>query len=765
MKDPFDSFDSFGEDADLEEVASEIKAQSFEIGVARTTGLIDSEELFDDFVVDFLDSEGVTGGTKEKPDFFLAEGDIEVLLEIDDFDIGQSNTQIALRPSEQVLAIYRPEENEIALFNARNSELSSIMNNAVGQRRELATKLREYLNKPIFDIFPKNLMFTTKKYQKDEDFRSFIISRFMNTQSPQLHYTTENLLEDVISVYQAEYQKEISTKNFRLIKEAVTKYVSYAASIMEEADAKFQITQYSKDSVQEVVCPEAITNDSYVCVCGEHIYMPYERPPLCFFVSKIGGSINVRTMNLPVPCTCGRVLALPEALASSIEVRAEKYIKKAVKTVDSWRIYRPKLDDLETLIPADASELFQFHQRTGTIIEAEAVSVTSVGNNYKRLIDLWMGEDIAKIETKQFQAQFDPGVFTNNVSGLMKELSAANLRIVPELYAHQFIKSVIYYLEEFSLFALTEKTKAIYDYYELDSIERKSFDCDYTNKWIIENAWALAGVKNIYSGDKTITDLGILPEYVESLNYVLILNMLSEESIINPKSELGKWLKEPSSKRDFFTKKYELLETPEHQKLVTSHRLLFDKATAIDSNAWSDLYKFIRAVGAKYRRKAEPEIRDIITAALRSSEEEFYGVKLKDSLLIRPTLRFEEFKKVFADYGWELFSGPMINEKKKNLAKALILYSHDSSLDTLFLSTPEPKNKLSSILLEKKERHNQTLLLKEIFKKANLPGDLNQIRDSIGSDAIVENLEEYIDEFRTDMEFMGKFGEAIKCYL
>lgn len=754
-------------DLDIEveslETTAEAREGSFELTEATTTMPFNTDELHDSIIVDFLDSTGAVPTSNKAQPMMLEFDDADILIDI---GYGEESTALALRPVENVLAVYAPAQNEVVKLERRNKELSDIINNVTGRSKELYMKLREFLDKPIFDVFPKALRFTTARYNKEGDFRSYIIAKFYNTQSEQLGYTTEHLIEDVMDVYKAEYDINPSVAIADKIEDAINRFVTFASSLVNESLVVYQTSTYKQGTIQEIYCPEVITADSYVCQCGNEIVMPYGRPPMCFFIRKLGSGTEVRFMNQPVPCTnCQRVLALPEALVGEIEVRGTAYINKINATYENWRIYRPKLDILLTLIPADAHELFQFGGVKQTVIDASGTLSSTAASNYKKLINMWMSHELAKDRLAEVTASYIDSGNLGGTQSLIKHLSKVKLNVVPDLYAYQFVKTLLFYLEEFAPFSLTAQQTAFYEYCRLDGIQKLSFDAEFANKWIKDNAWALAGLNNLFSGDTQLEPLNILPEYEDSINYVLCLHMLSNPTIINKDAKLGKWLRDPTLEANFFEGLYTKHKISDNSKLVKSKRDLVDKTTSFERYVWNDLYHFAKTILVPIRMKLSPELKAVASEALTKTEDEFYGRKAEVQYLIRPTMRFEEFTQAFAEYGWALFTGSHCNELRKNLAKGIILYTKGSDMSNLFITTKDYQNDVSRILIKAQPADQTKLLFENIMQLANLPSDLNGVREQIGHETIIENLEEYKEDLLVDDDFMRKFGDVVKCYL
>jgi hypothetical protein len=745
------------------ETTAEIRAGSFELTEATTTIPFNTDELHDSIIVDFLDSTGAIPSTTNSQTMMLEFDDADILIDI---GYGEESKALALRPVESVLAVYAQAKNEVAKLERRNEELSDVINNVNALRKDMYMKLREFLDKPIFDVFPKALKFTTAKYHKEGDFRTYIISKFFNMQSSQLGYTKADLVEDVTAVYKAEYDVNPNVATADKIEDAINRFVTFADSLLKESVLVYQSSSFKQGFINEVHCPEAVTADSYVCQCGNEIVMPYGRPPLCFFIRKLGSGTEVRLMNQPVICTgCNRVLALPEALISEIEVRGTEYINKINATYESWRIYRPKLDALLTLIPSDAHELFQFNGMKQAVIDASGTLSSTAASNYKKLIGMWMSNELAKNRLSEVTASFIDSGNLGGTQSLIKHLSKVKLNVVPDLYAYQFVKTLLFYLEEFAPFSLTNQQAAFYEYCKLEGIQKISFDSEFANKWIRDNAWALAGLNNLFSGDTKMTSLNVLPEYEDSINYVLCLHMLSNPSIVNKDSKLGKWLRDPTLEANFFEALYTKHKVLDNSKLVKSKRDLVDKTTSFERYVWNDLYHFAKTILAPVRMKLSPELKAIASEALTKTEDEFYERKAEVQYLIRPTMRFEEFKQAFAGYGWALFTGSHCNELRKNLAKGIILYAKGSDMSNLFITTKDYQNDISRILIKIQPADQTQLLFENIMQLANLPSDLNGVREQIGHEKIIENLEEYKEDLLVDDDFMRKFGDVVKCYL
>ncbi|MFF2798227.1 hypothetical protein, partial [Lysinibacillus xylanilyticus] len=234
-------------------------------------------------------------------------------------------------------------------------------------------------------------------------------------------------------------------------------------------------------------------------------------------------------------------------------------------------------------------------------------------------------------------------------------------------------------------------------------------------------------------------------------------------------SDLAKWSKKPTASLKTLEKIYKKLEPSKKEKLALSHRDLVNTDAVYSQACWSDTYTFLKTIVSpnRYTAEIDPTLKALASKVIRQSVEDFYSREIPEKLIVRPRLRFDEFMLAFKDFGYLLFTGAIVDEKRKNLAKGIELFRKADLLHTVFKSHDQPVTDISSILLteSKKEVDQNRLLLELVIKAADLPGELNDKREQIGYKDILVNLEEFKDELTSDEDFMKKYGELIECYL
>ena len=702
-----------------------------------------------------------------------------LLLDLGDFDIGDIGPiedtpkyEVMLSPAETVLQLYQPPENHSFLIEQSNKEIHDIIFNPGQYADQANAKIKEFLDSDRMSILPKRVNFSSPVFRKQQNFHSLLTSEFHNYRATQGDYSVENILDKVIQAHQAEMPTVLLNKErLTQIITAVQDFVIYADAVFDEAQRKTELVEY-KMSDKIIECPQIVGNFVYVCKCDAELPMGNGRPTMTFLLQGTHSNpTTVALLNPTIYCKdCNVHLALPTPLVNTITDNMFNYVKSLDGvTFENPRIYRPKIEDLMEMIPTDAHQLFQLEGKdTVTAQSSKNKSDEESYLVYKKLIDMWMNSEVSEMKlTKVVESYNDKP----HLKEVVKEISAVDFSFIPSLYSYQFTKTVIHYLEGFSCFAITKNGLASYKYYDIEGYGRKTFPAEFAQQWIYDNAPFLASLNNIFTGDTKLTNLHILPEYVDAINYVLGLHLLSDRKLLEPGSDLAKWIKNPSGTNKLLAKVYKKMNPPDKYRLVSSKRDLRVSDKLYQQECWSDAYAFFREVVGpnRYSPDLTDELKHLATQAMRKTESEFYGVQFPENMYIRPSLMFEEFTMAFEQFGYLLFTGPLVDEERKNLAKAIQLLSKANLLGGVFKSHEKPVNDVSTILVKEDEDDDvdiNTLILEAILRRSDLPGDLNDIRDEFGYKNILENFEgELVDRFLSDEKAMEKYGEVINCYL
>lgn len=693
--------------------------------------------------------------------------DLEVELDIDLGEVTEQKYELALTPAQHAVSLYQPKEDEAFYVEISNKEIHDVINNVEQYAKDAFTKIRNYLDSATFDFIPKSGKFKSNEFKGQQDFRSMLVSEFMNHRSIPEEYTADHIVAKMFRVYEAEKYPEMNERESRHFEELIRKFITFANTTYDEAQRATDLVAY-KEFPKTLRCPEVVGNFVYVCGCGKEYPMPEGRPTMTFLIREVSKSPQVTFMNHQIPCkTCNVYLALPSTLVDVLNVNMQDYINRVKATYEQPRIYRPKIEDLEQIIPSDVRDLFQLREQTvGEAKSAAERDYNSAFLGYRKLINLWMSAVETAHELEIVSTELKT---SREVRVIANEMARVDFGFVADLYSYQFTKTILHYLEGASLFALTKERKVFYDYCEIEGYNRKAFPADYAKEWIMDNASFIASLNNLYEGDTKMVDLGILPEYVDCINYVVGLHLLSKPELLNPQSELAKWSKKANSSLKGIDKIIEKLEPHPKHIISFSPRELLNTKKIYDILCWSDAYNFLKFVVApkRYTVEMDSNLKSLSVSALRKSEEDFYGQAISDRIVIRPTLFFDEFMQAFKEFGHYLFTGVIVDEPRKNLAKGIELFRRANMLGKVFEANDQPLTNVRNILIEPSEyteEDEKKLLFELVIKSGDLPGELNEIRDNIGYKEILNNLDEYKDQLYTNSEFMRKYGEALECY-
>lgn len=737
----------------------------FEMQQSSNIAFIEDDILGTDEIAIVMTSSGLIGTDLDEENTLLIDYE-----EIDiDGDLGveEETFAVALSPAQTALTLYKPHPDESFLIETSNREIHNALYDIGQYEREAYKRLREYLDSAIFDMLPKTVRFKSQEFRKQQDFRSLLISDFLNHRAIPNDYTEQHIIDKVFAAYEAERLPELLDSEIQALTQLIHNFVLFANSTFDEAERRTQLAEY-KEFPKTLACPEAVGNFTYVCKCGTEYPMPEGRPTLTFFIRELSKTPIVNLMNHPIPCEkCKVYLTLPTPLVDALNTEMQEYVKRIKATYEQPRIYRPKLDDLKEMIPSDVQDLFQLSGEV--IVESSTVKSSAsrqAFTNYKKLIGMWMNTVTSQNKLQEVMKTFSD---SKEVLTLAKQLTLVDFGFVADLYAHQFAKTIIHYLEGFSCFALTKESQAYYEYCKMEGFNKQAFPVEYAKKWIYDNAPYVASLTNIYSGDTKMTELHILPEYLDAINYVISLHLLSKPELLEKGTDLAKWVKKPTASLKNLEKIYKKFEPSSKEQLVLSHRDLVNTTKVYDPACWSDTHTFLKTIVAprRYSLPISPDLKALATKAMRQSAPEFYGEAIPDKIVVKPTLRFNEFMTAFKECGYLLFTGAIVDEVRKNLAKGIELFRKADMLSLVFKSHDQSVTDISTILLSppKEELDEKRLLFELIIKVADLPGELNNKRDEFGYKDILANLEEHKDELTSDAEFMNKYGEVLECYL
>lgn len=270
-----------------------------------------------------------------------------------------------------------------------------------------------------------------------------------------------------------------------------------------------------------------------------------------------------------------------------------------------------------------------------------------------------------------------------------------------------------------------------------------------------------------------------------------MLHLLADKEKLAPGTEISSWANNPNAELSLPVKLAKMQEdnlkhrsTRQYNpKMVipTSKRELRDSGIVHPLEAWSDLYHFAKNVGPIIleRFNPTPAEKSIINEALSKERHEFYGMDAETKLIVTETLRKEEFEAMFKEYGFLLLTGLILDETRRNLAIyidlmdfAPILQSNRDMRDLkqYFKRGTASDVKVSNVLWSKEyspqlsQNDLDSKRLKLILESTDLPGTLNDYREEFGVKSLIDNFDEFRDQFQNDETFMSKYGEVLSCF-
>lgn len=755
--------------------------EGFTMKTVEGIDFFQDDELGSDVLHDILNSVGSiefdTSSNEEK--LALLEGQDHLLLgEGDSFDIDpeeiefssfdEPSYELTLTPAQNALALYEPQEDESFLIETRSEEIHNIIYDVGQYSRNASQRIRDYLDTEQFALIPMN-MFLSSEFKKQQDFRSLMVAEFLTHRELPAEYTEDNVVNKIFKAYEEERLPVMTTGERLKMESLVRNFLVYAKSVYDEAEKQTDLVRYQAFQ-KTIACPEAVSNFTYICKCGGEYEMPNSRPTMTFLIRPMGKDPIVDLMNYPIACeTCHHYLTLPTRLVEAIEIQMTAYVGRIKASYEHPRIYRPKITELEQMIPANVKDLFQLssEQETVTNENNQESPTNSSYTQYIKLINMWMNNVESEDKLNQALGTLETGT---KVANLVKKMSLVEFGFESELYAYQYTKTIIHYLERFTCFALKLSTKSLYKYYEVEGIEKKSFDTEYAVKWMYDNASYIAGLNNIYTGDTEMEELDILPEYVDVLNYIITLHLMSNPKVLKRGSDLHKFNNDPTSNMPAVEEAYKKFEIEPKHRLATSVRNLKNTTIMYPIRTWDDTYAILKNLIVKHRYDPEvtAELRDLVKRATKCGQDEFYGIEINERAIDRPTYMFEEFKMAFQLFGHHLFTGPIVDEVRKNLAKGIELVDKVGKLGNMFEVSKKPVTDVTGVLIKKKQYTEEEVnlsYLTQILRNKELPDQLSLRRDEMGLQTLIDNLEEDRDFYVTDEDFMRKYGEVLTSYL
>lgn len=751
-------------------------------GTLRIEGGMQEEETIlllppTDLEIDDVDIEdtGVYIGGGDIDDIEVDENPYELVL------AGKTTTALAVQTitKDIVTGLYPRDENELMLIENQCKTVHDFIYRPSRFIVDMNKQIRAYLDQPQFNVFPKKARFQVNEMASEGDYRTLIKKQFNNIIGGSQDLL--GLTNVVINAYEVVTRKDIDQEMIDVITNLMEDFVRYAMVKHETAHARFREFSYVRN-YDEVKMPALISNFAYSCECGGSAMMHEERPTLCFLIQ--GNSDNVFIINEPVQCnSCGEWMALTNSLAEAIQYNANSFIGTGSRYKEN-RIYRPTIADLKNIIPADVADLFELD--TQSIVNSELAGnnkLSLVGVTYKRLINMWMANQESSFTIKEAVESFPSGYQEQK---LVDILAYAQFDKIPELEAYQITKSIVHYLENFSLFALTPERKMLYETYAAEGYNKEAFSDEFAIEWIDNNAAHLAGINNIFQGDMELGSLVLLPQFYNAINRVVMLHLLANKDKLEPGKEIMTWLNNPSADVPLTKKLDNISKGKDHPmgkrkpsintRLVSNKRGFRDSGIVHPLEAWSDLHHFLNAVGKTILDDYNPTDEEIavIESALSNKREDFYGIEEDLKLLVQETLMFDTFVHFFKTYGFLLFTGLILDETRRNLAMYISLMEHTpagrNDLNIFFKRDKVSNVDVSSVLWSKhysKSFTQEELDLKRlemVLESTDLPGTLNDYREQYGVKDLMENFEEFKDQFQTDDKFMSKYGEALSCF-
>lgn len=673
--------------------------------------------------------------------------------------------EVALSPKEQVLAVFKPQPNEVQVIEDASEELSNTMNNPRAYREAALTKLREFLDTPIFAILPKGVRFTSAEYKNNQDFRSVLIDCFVNRfDNNHTSIDSKFITKYILKIWKAENLHELKENEILSLHNSIEAFLSLGTSLFKTAQRSQELAQYKRDTSKKIECPELVTNMEYICKCGESYPMPNDYPTMTYYIVNINRVPQVTFMNTPVHCPkCNVWLALPSTLANELKHPMVDYVSTIKANYARPAVYRPKLEILNSFIPEEAKSLFSFNTESAKELKNNVPLRNQLLHSYKALTSMWMKQ---YVYTKELEENINK-VKSDKGQDLLKVLSKANFSYDTKVRVYQMTKTIINYLELFSKFSITQENQVSYNWCEREGIENLPFGKEEAVKWIYDNAPYLASLNNTFDGDLSFEPLGIYPEYIPALNYVVGLYLLSDEKVIRTDSSTYTSLKNPESARVDLKEFYEKRDLKIPIEPFSSVREFNQKTKMFPVEAWGDSYTFFKTVASYHRNDGviSDETLDLIRKASRQPQEEFYGYKIDKRAMSRPYFYRDNFWEVFKLFGHELFTGIIVDLRKQNLAILLHGYNELGLLETQVMTNSKAINKIEDVTIQEEELEDENKLLFElIIRSAELPGEINVIRDEIGADVIISDFDQYRDYFTSDDEFMNKYGEVLSSY-
>lgn len=697
----------------------------------------------------------------------LGEDELDLFGAIEPIEEGKY--ELVTSPKKHVLAVYKPQKNEVDLVENDMEEIMNDLTNPQQYMNQAFQDVREYLNRPQFDILPKNIRYTSRKRSKEQDFRSTLMSMFLNRQlSEGVSNTGEIIFQEIMTIWRDEKLPELSVDTKFTIKDTIISFIAYGESVYRAAGRSQELATYKPNYDRRIECPEYITNMNYVCKCGGTYSLPNDFPTLALHVVVKNQTAQVKVMNPPVHCPkCDVYLAIPSELVREIRLPASDYVKTLHIDTKTRAVYRPSLEVVESFIPQDAKELFRFETNESQELVDSGNTKNQMLSSYKALTGMWMKQYQYTCEMKEQITSDSQTVAGSKHKSLLDIVARTNFQFDTRARVYQMTKTVLHYLEMFSKFNITQMSTIDYRFYEKEGIDNQSFPKEEAIEWIYKNAPYLASLKNTFDSDLSFKPLYIYPEYIPALNYVIFLYLLSEEASLASGSILKKAITDPSTsyaavKKLFDKRKLEMPLTP-----VTSVRDYKSSNKMHPTDAWGDTQTFLaNLVYPHYSDTSiDSDLRTLSRRAIRESQEQFYGVAIDKRSLNRPYFMVDDLWKGFKLFGHQLFTGLLVDSKKQNLAILLHNLNDIGLIENQIQLNSKAVNILKSITVTQDEPFNEDVKLFELIIKASeLPGEMNEIRDDLGPEHILEKFDEYRDFFTGDAEFMRKYGEVVMCY-
>lgn len=686
-------------------------------------------------------------------------GEVDIPLSVDNTNslylsnIKDTNngTSIILSPLESVkysIATYVQSEESDLVIERYNmvQHLIQIAKNEISDGEKVTHALHDFLLSDECKAIP-NLThpFVSNKYGTKGNFHTHIISSFINlkqinsTSTESLDYST--VWEEILDIIKEEKFK-FSEQKLNDMYLALSKFSNFFDAMYNTFRNKgktpdpIDILEYI-----DVLPPALITGDGYLCECGE--FVATDIPPLALLLVKKQARYNYTLINNPVQCkACNKLLTIPEVIVNVLEPLIADIVKDYEVSLRYYAIYRPPLNKINIVIPSNLKYLFDLENLENDIPQSNVLerNISEYYSNYVNLVNYLMKKEHSRIYVKQSEQILNEMQSIPKIRDIGSVFDTLNIPLNISSDIYNYSKTLIHYLDTLGCFAITNNSAAFYKYCNISNIDKKCFDDDYSISWMYENAWVLSGLKPVTSGSIE-TNLDIRTEYIPVLNYIYILRTLAISDETYKDSKYHSWLNNPSSSTafDFIKGLKRNRKRDDLSFIALSKRDFFDPIVNYSADAYRDLYSLIDEIldnesnNPKFDHFCQIS-KVYVEEVYMKSREDFYGDISNTNTLIKPTMRFNDFKIAFSEIGKYLFTSSISNLKTIETAKVIILMLAKGVLPNNFRPSDIPKNNLIHLLKPEPISdlmYNQLVKDNFYLSDSNMPDNLLLLRDNL----------------------------------